>query len=417
MGFLIKFSRKGIEWGSEQRSSGAMSGFRSPAEWFSALIGNKSSAGINVTQHTSLSLSAVYRAVSNLADDIAKLPIHLYQNVNGRRERVTNNRSLYLLNQAPNEMMNPYELKAALIACAALWGNGYGIINRDEDYRADSIDIYHPSEVTVQKVGRQLFYFVSGLGTFSADDVIHIKGLSFNGQVGISVVRYAAESMGVSLAAQKFGGSFFGNGANLGMVFTAPNAVSDKAYARLQDSIKKNKSGLDNANKAEILEEGMTVQRIGVPPNEAQFLETREFGIEEIARWFRMPPHMLQHMTRATHSNVEQMNMEYVTYTLMTWVRKMEEEFDRKLLTTAEQNSGYYFNINVTALLRGDMKARSEYYKALFGIVYTSNEIRQLEEMAPLDGGDMLMVPLNYIPADKAADYHTAKTSFRDDKG
>lgn len=409
MGFIVRFSKSGIQWGSEQRSSLPTSGVSNLADWLTQLLGGRSSAGINVTEQKALQLSAVFACVRAIAEDVAKLPMHLIEEKDGRRTRLYNARASYLVNQAPNELMNPMEFKQALIAFAALWGNGYAVITRDEFGAPDTLDIYHARDVSVQKVNRRLYYVVAGLGTISSDDMIHIKGMSFTGEMGTSVVRHAAESMGVSLAAQEFGARFFGNGANLQGVYTVPNALSPQAYDRLRNDLVEKKRGIKNSHDTPILEEGMKYERIGVPPNEAQFIETREIGIEEICRWFRVPPHKIAHLTRATHNNVEHMSIEYVIDTLMPWITKLEEEFNRKLLTEAEKQTRY-FKVNVNALLRGDTRARAEMYKALFGMgALRSNDAREFEDMDPLDGGDEAYVPLNMIPASAAKDYHLSK--------
>lgn len=409
MAFVVRFSKQGIQWGGEQRSKLPESGFANLADWLSTLIGGKSAAGVTVNEQKALQLSAVFACVRALAEDVAKLPMHLIEEKDGRRNRVYNHPASYLVNQAPNEIMNPMEFKQALIAFAALWGNSYGVITKDEMEVPVSLDIYHPRDVAPQKVNRKMYYVVAGLGTLSADQVIHIKGMSFTGDVGVSVVRYAAESMGVSIAAQTFGAAFFGNGANLQGVFTSPNGLSQKAYDRLKQDLVEKKRGPKSAHDTQILEEGLKYERIGVPPNEAQFIETRELGIEEICRWFRVPPHKIAHLTRATHNNVEHMSIEYVTDSLMPWITKLEEEFNRKLLTEAEKRTRY-FKINVNALLRGDTRARAEMYKAMWGIgSLTGNDVREFEDMNPLEGASEAYVPLNMIPASESKAYHNSK--------
>jgi HK97 family phage portal protein len=409
MAFTLRFSKKGVSWGSEQRSAPDSSGLLNLTDWLYRLFGSQTAAGINVSPAKSLQLSAVYACVRAIAEDVAKLPMHLIKEEQGRRTRNYAHQASYLINQAPNELMNPMEFKQALIACAALWGNGYAAIMRDGAGEIESLDIYHPSLVSVQKVNNRLYYIISGLGTLAADQVVHIKAMSFAGDVGISVVRFAAESMGVSLAAQTFGAAFFGNGANLQGVFTTPNSLGQTAYDRLKQDLVEKKKGPGKAHDTQILEEGLKYERIGVPPNEAQFIETRELGIEEICRWFRVPPHKIAHLTRATHNNVEHMSIEYVTDTLMPWITKLEEELNRKLLTEADKRN-HYFKVNANALLRGDTRARAELYKSLWGIgALTGNDVRELEDMNPLEGADAAYVPLNMIPAADSSNYHNSK--------
>jgi len=410
MAFAVSFSKNGIQFRSGGLAGDTpVSGFGNIADWVKSIFGSDSGTGMPVNNITALKLSAVFGSVRNVAEDIAKLPIHLIEEKDGRRVKINTDAS-YLVNMAPNEIMNPFDFKQAMIACAMLWGNGYGIIKRDGFGDPVAIDLYHPTDVNPQKVNQTVYYVVNDLGTVSADDVIHIKGLSFNGVQGISVVRHAAESMGVALAAQRFGAKFFGNGANLQGVFTTPNSLTQTAYSRLKNDLVDKKKGIENSNSTQVLEEGLRYERIGIPPNEAQFIETRELGIEEICRWFRMPPHKLMHMNRATHANVEHMAMEYVTDTLLPWITRLEEEFNRKLLTE-EQKRTQYFKVNVNALLRGDTQARAELYKALWGIgSISANEIREHEDMNPQGTqGDRYYVPLNFISAASSENYHASK--------
>jgi HK97 family phage portal protein len=413
MAALFSFGKKSKEERNVDTQQQGVNYVGNLLEWFGSLIGSDSGTGITVNQATALKLSAVFGSVRNLAEDIAKLPIHLMEEKDGKRLKVNTNAS-YLVNMAPNEIMNPFDMKQALIACAAMWGNGYAHIRRDALGQPEGLDFYHPTTVNPQKVNRRIYYLIPGVGTVSADDVIHIKGMNFNGVKGMSIVAYAAESMGVSLAAQRFGAKFFGNGANMQGFFSSPNSLSQTAYDRLKESLIKKNEGLEKSHKTQLLEEGITYNRIGIPPNDAQFLQTREFGIDEICRWFRMPPHKLMHMGRATHANVEHMAMEYVTDTLMPWITRLEEEFNKKLLTE-EQKKTQYFKVNVNALLRGDSAARAEMYKSLWGIAaINANEIRELEEMNSQGAqGDKYYVPLNSIPADQAGNYHASKTQTR----
>lgn len=416
MAFTLRFSKTGVTWGSEQRSATPESGFKSPLDWLQRLMGYDSGTGISVNEVTALKLSFVYGAVRNLAEDVAKLPMHLIVEKGNNRTRTYNHPAAYLVNMAPNELMNPFEFKEALVACAALWGNGYAVINRNAFDEPESADIYHPSLVSPQKVNNRMYYVVSGLGTIAADDMIHIKGMSFNGEVGISVIRHAAESMGVSLAAQRFGAKFFSNGANLQGYYSSPQSLSQTAYDRIKKNLVEDKKGVENSHSTPILEEGLTYNKIGIPPEDAQFIETREFGGEDVCRWFRMPPHKLQHLARATHNNVEHMAIEYVTDTLQPWYTKIEQEFNRKLLTTAEQRNSY-FKVNVNALLRGDTRARAEMYRAMWGIgALSANDARELEDMNQVAGGDETYVPLNSVPASISKQYHLSRFERRTDE-
>jgi len=226
---------------------------------------------------------------------------------------------------------------------------------------------------------------VQGLDDLIPDrDMLHIPGLGYDGIKGLSVISYARESIGSGLAAQKFGGRFFGSGANMGGTLEHPTILKPEAYERLKNSWNENNSGIGNSHKTTILEHGTKYTRIGIPPNDAQFIETRKFSVADICRWYGVPPHLVYDLEKATFSNIEHQGLEYVIYSLLPWSVKIEQEYNRKIFTEAEK--GHVFvEHNMDALLRGDAKTRSEFYRKMVSISSMSpDEVRAKENMPPL---------------------------------
>jgi HK97 family phage portal protein len=228
-------------------------------------------------------------------------------------------------------------------------------------------------------------------------EILHIPALSTNGYSGISPVRAHMHSIGLGMAATEFGATFFGNGSNLAGVLEHPGKISDEAIDRLREQWHSKYGGVDNSHKTAVLADGIKYNRIGVPPNEAQFLETRQFQIEDIARIYNVPPHKIKHLHRSTYNNIEQQNIEFAQDTIRPWVKKIEEELDRKLFRTDERGK-YFTRFNIDGLLRGDYKTRMEGHYRMFQMgAINPDEIRKLEGMPPRpDGkGDQYYVPVN----------------------
>ncbi len=238
---------------------------------------------------------------------------------------------------------------------------------------------------------------VDGGGEFSMDEVLYVPGLSLNGIEGLSPIAYAREAVGLGKAAELFGAAFFGNGANVSGTLTHPKNLTDGAYRRLMESWNAKHQGVNNANKLTILEEGMTYNRVGIPPEDAQFLQTRKFQVQEIARIYRIPPHMLADLDRSTNNNIEQQSLDFLTNTLATYTCKFEQECDAKLLPPGGQ---YYTSFNERSLLRGDIKSRMAFYASGRQNGYLSaNDVRGMEDLNQIKGGDTYLSPTNMTDA------------------
>lgn len=380
-----------------------------------SFIGRKTTSGENVNATSALTFSAYFNALRVISEDIGKLPFLLFKRLKPRGKiKAITNPIFQLLQGSPNPDMSTMSFRETLTGHALSWGGGVAEIVRNGRGRAVQMWPIHPSRVTIRRDDDQnLFYEIRvHKSDFSltrrpevmtgdmvvrlpARDVFHIHGFGDNGISGYSVINFASESFGLGLATQRFGASFFGHGTTLSGVLEHPNQIGTEAADNLRKSWNKMYRGSDNAHKIGILEEGMTFKPISVSPEEAQFLETRNFQVEEVARWFRIPPHKIQHLAKATFSNIEQQSQEYVTDTLMPWSVRWEHEVMRKLLITEPDD--LFAKIIFNALLRGDSAARSNFYTKQFAVGgLSSNDIRDLEDDNPVEGGDQYFVPANF---------------------
>lgn len=366
-------------------------------------------AGPAVTEESALTFGAVYACIRIIAESVAMLPLHTYRKLaNGGKEKATDVPIYNLLHRSPNPEMTSFEFRETLISHVASWGNGYAEIEWSGGGRPLALWPLNPGKMTVSRRRGELIYeyeLPNGQTvTLPAWRIHHVRGLSGNGVVGYSPIRLAMQSIGVGLALEEYGGRFFGNGARPGGVLKHPGVLSDGAYKRLKESWSAENEGLSNAHRLKILEEGLDYQAIGIPPEEAQFLESKKFQVTEIARWFRVPPHMLADLERATFSNIEEQGLGFVIYTLQPWLVRHEQAIERDLLTEAERQT-LFVEYLVNGLLRGNISSRFQAYQlALQGGWMNPNEVRSLENMNPYDGGDTYLMPLNMAPANTTTD-------------
>ena len=367
-----------------------------------------SAAGETVNETTALALSAFFACMRVIAEDCGKLPLGVFRRLDPRgRERVTDHPADYLLHSAPNDEMNAMVFRETLTAHAIVWSSGYAEITRDGRGHPTGLFLLDPTTVkpvrAAPKAPLRYEITINGQkqGELPARDVLHVHGLGYSGHGGYSIPRLAREALGAALATQKFAGTFFGNGAMPGGVIEHPETLSDAANEHLGESFVERHGGADKAHRLAVLEEGMTYKALSIPPEQAQFIQTRQFQVVDVARWFRMPPHKIQDLLRSTFSNIEHQSLEYVGDTLMPWLVRWEEECARKLFLPAERD--LYVKHNITSLLRADAKTRGEYYSKMFHIGAMSiNEILELEDRNPVEGGDTRFVPVNVQPLEVA---------------
>jgi len=399
-------------------SAEARSTLRSPATWLvDALGGGKSDAGVNVNETTALELSVYFACVRNIAEDVAKLPFKVYRSLKPRgKEPNPQHPAWRLLHDAPNDEMTAYTFRETITHHCLGWGNGYAEIVRLGSGRPSALFPLHPTSVTPGRDSQNaIIYEVRDEArqeprTLRAEQVLHIHGLGFDGLVGYSPIEVAKNSVGVALAQQKYRGKFFGNGGRPGGVLEVPGVLKDEAHKRLKESWADKHGGADNAHRPAILEQGVTWKESSINPEDAQMIESGQFSVEEICRWFRMPPHKVQHLIRATFSNIEHQSIEYVTDTLMPWLVRWEQEVRRKMFLPGE--SDLYAEHVVDGLLRGDTASRYQSHSIGRQWGWLSvDDIREKENMNPLpDGqGEVYLIPQNMIPADKAGELGPSK--------
>lgn len=350
-----------------------------------------SKSGVVVTKENAMNISGVYAAVKLLTDSISSLPIHLIKEVKDKKEKDYTNPVYKIVSKEPNPLMTSYTWRQIFMPQILLWGNAYAVIDWDKKtMRPKQLMPVHASKVKIE-VRKGIAYYIIELEsktiTIDQSNVVHFRGLGDEIE-GKSVIDYAKDNLGLGKAAEDFGNKFFSNGASIGGIYEHPAQLSDKAYNNLQKSLERRAGGLTNAHKILILEEGMKFTTTSIPPNAAQFLETRKFSINDIARWFGVPPHMIADLERATFSNIEQQNLNFSQFSILPYVVLIEQELNRKLLREDEKDS-MYFKLNMDGLLRGDMASRyAAYQVGIQNGVISPNEVRKKEDLDAYDGGN-----------------------------
>lgn len=387
------------------------SGLENPKPWLERLLlGAPTASGVRVDEQSALRMVAVWACVRVIAETVAALPLPVYRRLARGRERVYDHQVYRLLNQQPNPEVTPMTFREAATAHALTWGNAYiYILRRRYTGDPESLWLLLPDRTQPVRVGpdRRLVYRTRLPDGTQVElpprDIIHIAGLGWDGLVGYSPIRMAMEAIGAGLAAEEFANRFYAQGTHIGGIIEIPGSLNETAQKRLQESIKETHQGLGRSHLVMILEEGVKYHRIGIPPNEAQFLETRKFQAEEIARLYRVPLHKIGLMDRSTFSNIEQQAIEFVTDTILPWCRRWEQAINMRLFDEREQKE-YYAEHLIDGILRGDMKTRYESYAVgrQWGWL-SANDVRERENLNPIEGGDIYMVPLNMVPATTAA--------------
>ncbi|MBV1757749.1 MAG: phage portal protein [Dethiosulfatibacter sp.] len=363
-------------------------------------------SGKTVNEFTAMQTTAVYSCVRILAEAVASLPLHVYRYKENGKERVYNHHLYHILHNEPNTEMSSFVFRETLMSHLLIWGNAYAQIIRDGAGRVVALYPLLPNKMTVSRDKNGEIYYIYtttsdenpnfkdyGSVVLRKQDVLHIPGLGFDGLVGYSPIAMAKNAVGMTIATEEYGASFFANGANPGGVLEHPGVLKDPKKVR--DSWNEVYRGTANAHKIAVLEEGMKYQQIGIPPEEAQFLETRKFQINEIARLYRIPPHMVGDLEKSSFSNIEQQSLEFVKYTLDPWVIRWEQAMQRSLLLPKEKQE-FFIRLNVDGLLRGDYQSRMNGYSVARQNGWLSaNDIREMEDMNPIpeeEGGNLYLI-------------------------
>lgn len=358
-------------------------------EWLNDGISNKS--GEIVSNQTALGVSAAWRAISLIAGSVASLPVHVYQITENGRKVLRNHPISKLLNNPNPQFYTGFTFRERMVQNLAGSGNGIAFINYKNDGTIQSLEL-PLKPIRVKIIDGYLVYVVEGLDKYLFfDDVIHFNGFGDDPFWGKSPIRVHAENLGISLASQSFAATYFGNGGTIAGVLRTDKHLTPQQKHDLAADWRR-KYGGGNTNSTAVLDLGFEYKPIGSKPQESQLLEARKFQVEEIARIFGVPLHLLYSLDRATFNNIEVMNATYVQHTLTNYIERIEAELNRKLLN--DDNLEIRFNMD--ALMRGDMNARSDYYNRLFQIAAISpNEIRKLEGLSQYEGGDAYYRPLN----------------------
>ena len=390
-----------------------------------------SSSGKNVNERSAMQMTAVYACVRILSEAIAGLPLHLYRyDEDGSKSKATDHTLYSLLHDEPNPEMTSFVFRETLMTHLLLWGNAYAQIIRNGKGEVLALYPLMPNKMQVDRDDSGQLYYTYSRSKEEANakdnessvklspyDVLHIPGLGFDGLVGYSPIAMAKNAIGMAMACEEFGAKFFANGASPSGVLEHPGILKDPAKVR--DSWNAAYGGSANSHKVAVLEEGMKYSPISISPNEAQFLETRKFQINEIARIFRVPPHMVGDLEKSSFSNIEQQSLEFVKYTLDPWVIRWEQSLSRALFSPDEKHT-YFFKFNVEGLLRGDYQSRmTGYATARQNGWMSANDIRELEDLdrIPADeGGDLYLVNGNMLPLEMAGAAYERKSNTEENQ-
>lgn len=395
---------------------------RAVGSGYTFLMGGTSS-GKTVTERSAMQMTAVYACVRILSEAIAGLPLHLYRyKPDGGKEKAIDHPLYLILHDEPNPEMSSFVFRETLMTHLLLFGNAYAQVIRNGKGEVIAMYPLMPNRMSVERDENGRLYYQYFKTSDEAGgrnesvvlrpyDVLHIPGLGFDGLVGYSPIAMAKNAIGLSMATEEFGSKFFANGAAPSGVLEHPSTIKDPQ--RVREAWQSQFGGSSNSGKIAVLEEGMKYTPISIAPEQAQFLETRKFQINEIARIFRVPPHMLADLEKSSFSNIEQQSLEFVKYTLDPWVIRWEQSIQRTLFTPTEKRQ-YFVKFNVEGLLRGDYASRmSGYATARQNGWMSANDIRELENMdriPPEEGGDLYLINGNMLPMANAGAFVNTNT-------
>jgi HK97 family phage portal protein len=361
-------------------------------------------AGVVVTPNNALTLAAVWACVRVISEDVASLPLITYRRLDRGKERAPAHPLYRLLHDEPNPYMTAMQFRETLQGHVLLWGNAYAEIERDRDGRPLALWPLRPDRMSMPEVseaGTLLYTYQTpndGPKPLTQSNVFHLRGLASDGIVGYSPIRLHRESLALGLATLHYGTRFFGNDSRPGGVLQAKNRLTDAVANRMRASWEDAHRGLNNAHRVAILEEGVEWKQVGLPPEDAQFLQTREFQVQETTRIFRMPPHKVGDLSRATFSNIEEQAIEYVSDTLRPWAVRWDQQANKDLVMPSEKGRIFCEHL-MDALLRGKTLERFQAYQlGLQNGVYSANEVREFENRNPVEGGDVHLQMANMVP-------------------
>lgn len=400
----------GYEFKKEQRSSGGI------LEYVRGIGGV---SGVNVTEVTAMGLSAYYAGVRRISHSLSMLPIEVIRKQNGKNVDITHGCE-WLLNNEASFKSTAFDFKQVLITSAINHGNGLAIIERSNIGKPISLINVDATTCQPTLVGSELFWNVrlkiadkTEVLVVADRDMINLRGFGCEEIIGLSAIKAHKQNLGLSLAAQKYGADFYEKGTLIDGYIEYAGSLDDTRKKAISEAWSSN-YGLGGRGGTPILDNGTKYTRLGLPPEDAQFIETRKFQKSEIATILDIPLHMINDMEGAKYSNVEQTGIEYVTYSLGGWIAKIEQEFARKLLKESEKKD-HYIRINVNSLIRADIAAKGQFYRLMTDIGAMSiNDVRKLEDKNAIEGGDAHYVQLNRIPISKIENYYDTENKPTD---
>ena len=376
---------------------------------FMGVFGRNTKAGVGISEEGSLGLSAVYAAINKISSTLASLPLNLYRQTPDGKVIANEHPAFVIINSEPNERDTSFKFIERMLSDALMYGVAYAAIERGEiTGRAAQL---HPLDPEVMRAdvyeGQQIFRDTDSGLVYYPDDLIILE--CFRGK---SPIRLHMENLGITAAAMEYGARFFGTGGNIGGFLMTDKSLTDEQYHRLKNTWSHQHQGIHNAHETAILEHGLKFERSTIPPDEAQFIATRKFQVEEVARIFGIPPILIQADGATTYNNVEQILIAFAQQTLIPWARRFEMELDRKLIPERERGE-YHTRFDMRSLLRGDLDSRREFYATALQHGFMSvNEVRQMEDMNGIgDAGDVHLIQVNQIPLTSAEAYGSKITS------
>ena len=372
-----------------------------------------SGSGKSVSPSSAIQVSAVYACVRVIAETIASLPFHVYEATDEGSRKAMEHPLYHLIHDEPNLEMTSFIWRETMLTHLLLYGNSYCQIIRTGRSQIDSLYPLLPDHMEVDRdsKGNLTYTYTTSDGktvVIKPQDILHIPGLGFDGIIGYSPIALEKNAIGLGIASEEYGSKFFSNGARPSGILTHPNTVKNPKAVR--ESWNSAYGGSSNSNRVAILEEGMTFTPLSIPNNEAQFLETRKFQVDEICRIFRVPPHLVGNLEHATFSNIEHQSIDFAVHTIRPWLVRIEQSMNRALFTDQEKGR-FYVQFNIDGLMRGDYKSRMEGYAiARQNGWMSANDIRALENQNPIpkeEGGDAYLVNGNMIPITTAMNAQT----------
>ena len=354
-------------------------------------------SGVPVTQDSAMAFTAVWAAVRMLSESVAQLPINLIEREDGGDKIIRSDHFLYsIIHNKPNEYMTNYTFIQKIMYDLCVSGNSYVKIERNGSGRPIALYPILNSDIEIKEYEEVLYYYNTNTGeSLEYEEMLHFKIMSQDGMVGQSPIDTCAQSISWGLALEQYGNAYFNNGAKVSGVLQTDRALSTEAIERLRNSFDQNYSKIGDAQKTLILEEGLKFNTISLSNEASQFLASRQFSIEEIARIFNIPPHLLRDLSKSSFNNIQEQSREFVQYSLMPYLSMIEQEMTTKLFKKSEQGK-LFIEFNTNALLRGNPKERAEYYRTMLNIgAMTINEVRQKENMNKVEVGDNLFMQLN----------------------